>query len=180
MLRSATSVLQIWHSIRRSLGMQLPLWTTRNVQTPAACRQAMILPFLCLAVPALFLSPAIVCPLCGQPPATAARYMGREIATTMHYTGADWLMRESRQREEDCQRLLKELHVKPGQVICDMGCGNGFYTLKLAQLTGKTGKRLCGRHPAGDARHAPATGQGGQAGKHCRRCWARRPTHVCR
>ncbi len=120
--------------------MQLPLWTTRNVQTPAACRQAMILPFLCLAVPALFLSPAIVCPLCGQPPATAARYMGREIATTMHYTGADWLTRESRQREEDCQRLLKELHVKPGQVICDMGCGNGFYTLKLARLTGKTGR----------------------------------------
>ena len=58
----------------------------------------------------------------------------------MHYTGASWLMRESRQREEDCSRLLKELHVVPGQVICDMGCGNGFYTLKLAQLTGNTGR----------------------------------------
>jgi len=69
-----------------------------------------------------------------------ARYMGREIATTMHYTGADWLVRESRQREEDCKRLLKELHVVPGQIICDMGCGNGFYTLKLARLTGKAGK----------------------------------------
>jgi len=78
-----------------------------------------------------------------EPPASApapARYMGREIAATMHYTGADWLVRESRQREEDCKRLLKELHVQPGQVICDMGCGNGFYTLKLARLTGKTGK----------------------------------------
>jgi ubiquinone/menaquinone biosynthesis C-methylase UbiE len=75
-----------------------------------------------------------------EPPAAPARYMGREIATTMHFSEADWLTRESRQREEDCKRLLKELRVKPGQVICDMGCGNGFYTLKLAQLTGKKGK----------------------------------------
>jgi ubiquinone/menaquinone biosynthesis C-methylase UbiE len=67
-------------------------------------------------------------------------YLGREIATTMHYTGAPWLLRESRQREEDCKRLLQELHVQPGQVLCDMGCGNGFYTLKLARLTGKQGK----------------------------------------
>jgi ubiquinone/menaquinone biosynthesis C-methylase UbiE len=66
--------------------------------------------------------------------------LGREIATTMHYSGAKWLVRESRQREEDCRRLLKELHVRPGQVICDMGCGNGFYTLKLARLTGREGK----------------------------------------
>ncbi len=67
-------------------------------------------------------------------------YMGREIATTMHYTGAPWLLRESRQREEDCKRLLQQLHVQPGQVLCDMGCGNGFYTLKLARLTGRQGK----------------------------------------
>ena len=28
--------------------------------------------------------------------------------------------------------LLEALDVKPGQVVCDMGCGNGFYTLQLA------------------------------------------------
>jgi ubiquinone/menaquinone biosynthesis C-methylase UbiE len=76
----------------------------------------------------------------GDSPATSGSYMGREIATTMHYSGADWLTRESRQREEDCKRLLEELHVKPGQAICDMGCGNGFYTLKLARLAGVKGK----------------------------------------
>ena len=69
-------------------------------------------------------------------------YMGREIAVTMHYTGAPWLVRESRQREEDCEQLLKALDVKPGQVACDMGCGNGFYTLQLAELVGPTGKVL--------------------------------------
>ncbi len=29
-----------------------------------------------------------------------------------------------------------------GQVVCDMGCGNGFYTLQMAQLTGEKGKVL--------------------------------------
>ena len=68
------------------------------------------------------------------------RYKGREIAVTMHYLGAPWLVRESRQREEDCAMLLEALHVKPGQTICDLGCGNGFYTLLLAQRVGPAGK----------------------------------------
>ncbi len=75
------------------------------------------------------------------PPAKPG-YKGREIAVTMHYLGAPWLTRESRQREEDCTLLLKALDIKPGQVVCDMGCGNGFYTLQLAQLVGETGRVL--------------------------------------
>lgn len=72
------------------------------------------------------------------PPLT--RYMGREIAQTMHYAGAPWLVRDSRQREEDCQMLLKALALEPGQTVCDMGCGNGFYTLELARRVGPEGK----------------------------------------
>ena len=75
------------------------------------------------------------------PPAKPG-YMGREIAVTMHYLGAPWLMRDTRQREEDCEMLLKALDLKPGQVVCDMGCGNGFYTLQLAQLVGDKGRAL--------------------------------------
>lgn len=75
-------------------------------------------------------------------PAPNAFYQGREIAQTMHFEGAPWLTRDSRQREEDCETLLKALHVQPGQTVCDMGCGNGFYTLKLAQLVGPKGKVL--------------------------------------
>lgn len=75
------------------------------------------------------------------PPAKPG-YMGRQIALTMHYQGAPWLVRESRQREEDCALLLKALDVKPGQTVCDIGCGNGFYTLQLAKLVGPTGRVL--------------------------------------
>jgi ubiquinone/menaquinone biosynthesis C-methylase UbiE len=69
-------------------------------------------------------------------------YKGREIARTMHYTGAEWLIRNSREREERCSLMLENLGVKPGMTICDMGCGNGFYALKLAEMTGPTGKVL--------------------------------------
>ncbi|NBS32580.1 MAG: class I SAM-dependent methyltransferase [Planctomycetia bacterium] len=71
------------------------------------------------------------------PPRT--HYLGREIAQTMHYTGAPWLVRESRQREEDCRMLLEALELKPGQTVCDLGCGNGFYTLELARRVGPEG-----------------------------------------
>ena len=75
-------------------------------------------------------------------PPALTHYMGREIAQTMHYTGAPWLVRESREREEECSTLLKCLNLKPGMVVCDMGCGNGFYTHKISPLVGDTGKVL--------------------------------------
>ena len=72
-------------------------------------------------------------------PPAQTHHLGREIAQTMHYTGAPWLVRESRQREEDCRLLIEALGVRPGQTVCDMGCGNGFYTLELARLVGPKG-----------------------------------------
>jgi ubiquinone/menaquinone biosynthesis C-methylase UbiE len=72
-------------------------------------------------------------------PPAATHHHGREIAQTMHFTGAPWLFRESRQREEDCRMLLTALDVRPGQTVCDMGCGNGFYTLELARMVGAEG-----------------------------------------
>jgi ubiquinone/menaquinone biosynthesis C-methylase UbiE len=60
----------------------------------------------------------------------------------MHFQGAPWLIRESRQREEDCVTMLKQLGIKPGMTVCDMGCGNGFYTIQLAERVGPTGEVL--------------------------------------
>ena len=72
-------------------------------------------------------------------PPGETHFMGREIAQTMHFAGAAWLVRESRQREEDCRLLLEALDVRRGQTICDMGCGNGFYTLEIARRVGPKG-----------------------------------------
>jgi len=66
-------------------------------------------------------------------------YMGREIAKTMHYKGAPWLIRDEREREERCSLMLANLGVRPQMVICDMGCGVGFHSTKMAQMTGAKG-----------------------------------------
>ena len=73
-------------------------------------------------------------------PPAPDRYFGREIAKTMHYLGAPWLTRESRQRDEDCATLIAALRIQPGQTVCDLGCGNGFYTIELARLVGPRGR----------------------------------------
>ena len=69
-------------------------------------------------------------------------YKGREIAVTMHYKGAEWLVRDEREREERCSLVLEHLGINEGMTVCDMGCGNGFYTLKLAKLVGRQGRIL--------------------------------------
>ena len=75
-------------------------------------------------------------------PPALTHYMGREIAQTMHFAGAGWLTRESRNREEEPAKLMKALKLKPGMTVCDLGCGNGFYTLKLAKEVAPDGKVL--------------------------------------
>ena len=75
-------------------------------------------------------------------PQPLTRYMGREIAQTMHWAGAGWLTREEREKEEDCTTMVKQLKVQPGQTVCDLGAGNGFYTLWLAKLVGEKGRVL--------------------------------------
>lgn len=77
----------------------------------------------------------------GPPPALDV-YMGRRIAQTMHYAGAEWLIRDTREREERCSLLLANLPLKTGMTVCDMGCGNGFYSLPIAQAIGKRGRVL--------------------------------------
>ena len=74
------------------------------------------------------------------PPLT--EYMGRQIAQTMHYLGAEWLTRDTREKEERATLMLRNLGVEEGMTICDMGCGNGYHTLRLAKMVGPEGKVL--------------------------------------
>ena len=53
-----------------------------------------------------------------DPEATAAgreTYLGREVAHTMHWAGAGWLMRATREDEENGVALRAWLAVEPGQ-----------------------------------------------------------------
>lgn len=66
-------------------------------------------------------------------------YMGRPIAPTMTWHGAPWLVRDSRFEEERPDRLLDALGLEPGQTACDLGAGNGYHTLMLAERVGPEG-----------------------------------------
>lgn len=69
-------------------------------------------------------------------------YFGREVARTMHWSGAGWLMRKTRDDEENSRLLLEKLELKEGQTVCDFGCGNGYYSLPMAERVGPEGRVL--------------------------------------
>jgi predicted methyltransferase len=76
-----------------------------------------------------------------KPPASApGEYQGRVIAQTMHWQGAAWLIRNKREREEATTRMREELRLKTGMSVCDMGSGNGYHTLPMAEAVGGTGR----------------------------------------
>jgi SAM-dependent methyltransferase len=76
-----------------------------------------------------------------SPPAEAwTHYLGRELAPTMSHEGADWLTRPERDAEENTTLLHRQLGLRPGDVACDLGAGNGYHTLRMAQAVGKKGR----------------------------------------
>jgi ubiquinone/menaquinone biosynthesis C-methylase UbiE len=79
-----------------------------------------------------------------EPPQEEPRqeYLGRTVAQYMTYHGAGWLIRDSRNREEATDLVMKNLDLKPGMVVCDLGCGNGYYTLRFARQIAPRGRVL--------------------------------------
>src|SRR5271163_3500663 len=75
-----------------------------------------------------------------DPDGTGKFYMGREIAQVMSHFGANWLDRKEREQEEAPSKLLPALKIKPGSAVADVGCGSGYYSLKLAEVVGPMGK----------------------------------------
>lgn len=67
-------------------------------------------------------------------------YMGREIAHVMGYVAANWLERSNREEEEKLSLLVRELKLKPGMVVADIGAGSGVISLMMAREVGETGK----------------------------------------
>ena len=57
----------------------------------------------------------------------------------MGWQGAAWLEREEREREERGDLLLRELGLKPGMAVADIGAGTGYYARRIAPLVGSGG-----------------------------------------
>ena len=66
-------------------------------------------------------------------------YLGREIAGVMGWQAAAWLEREEREREERGDLLLRELDLRPGLNVADVGAGTGYYARRIASLVGPNG-----------------------------------------
>lgn len=65
---------------------------------------------------------------------------GRVIAPVMGVGGAGWLERPERESEEAPSIAVRALGLRPGMVVADIGAGSGYYTIRLADAVGPTGK----------------------------------------
>lgn len=93
-----------------------------------------------LLIPLLFLTTLLRA--ADPAPPALTEYMGRTIAQTMHWTGAEWLMRANREQEENAALMLKELRIQPGWTVADLGCGSGYHSLTMAGMVGEKGSVL--------------------------------------
>jgi len=60
-------------------------------------------------------------------------YLNREIAHVMGFTGALWLERDTREKEERLSLLVKSLQLKPTDVVADIGAGSGVISMLMAE-----------------------------------------------
>ncbi len=58
----------------------------------------------------------------------------------MSHLGAPWLTRPEREAEEKTSLLMEALQLKPGDVACDLGAGNGYHSLRMARAVEPDGK----------------------------------------
>jgi protein-L-isoaspartate O-methyltransferase len=63
-------------------------------------------------------------------------YMGREIAYVMSHYGISWLERPEREKEERVTLLLKNMDLKPGMSVADIGAGSGYHAVRMSKMVG--------------------------------------------
>jgi ubiquinone/menaquinone biosynthesis C-methylase UbiE len=65
---------------------------------------------------------------------------GRQIAGVMGWQGAPWLDRSEREIEEEPDKALDAIGIRPGVSVADVGAGSGYFTVRLASRVGSTGR----------------------------------------
>jgi ubiquinone/menaquinone biosynthesis C-methylase UbiE len=58
----------------------------------------------------------------------------------MGWQSAGWLTRPEREQQEDPERLVDALHLRPGDVVADVGAGVGYHAWRLSKRVGPRGK----------------------------------------
>jgi len=69
-----------------------------------------------------------------DPDGTGKFYMGREIAQVMGHQGADWLERPERALTETPDQVIKQMKLKPTDVVADIGAGTGYFSFRLNRV----------------------------------------------
>ncbi len=64
-------------------------------------------------------------------------YMGRQIAQVMSHFGIYWLERPEREFEENTAQLIKNLELKEGMSVADIGAGSGYHSRLISARIGK-------------------------------------------
>jgi len=69
-----------------------------------------------------------------DPDGTGKFYMGREIAQVMGHQAADWLERPERAETETPDQVIKQMRLKPTDVVADIGAGTGYFSFRLSRV----------------------------------------------
>jgi protein-L-isoaspartate O-methyltransferase len=72
----------------------------------------------------------------GDPNGINKWYMGRQIAQVMSHFGVEWLERPERDFEENATLLIKNLQLKSGMNVADIGAGSGYHSRLISKLIG--------------------------------------------
>ncbi len=71
----------------------------------------------------------------GEHPITKRKY-----AQVMGFGGAPWLERSEREEEENPDKAIQTLDLKPGMTVADVGAGSGYFSIRMAKLVAPGGR----------------------------------------